>query len=75
MRNYSAASGILRILTTRQTCLTQVTALAVETSDEWLTGRRYLATAELNQERSRERERRWSYGAVGKLPFRGNYRK
>ena len=34
-----------------------VTALAVETSEEWLTGRRYLDIEELKQERSGER--RW----------------
>jgi hypothetical protein len=31
------------------------TALAVETSEEWLTSRRYLDIEELKQERSRER--------------------
>ena len=32
-----------------------VTALAVETSEEWLTGRRYLDIEELKQERSLSR--------------------
>jgi hypothetical protein len=32
-----------------------VTALAVETSEEWLTGRRYLDMEELKQERSLSR--------------------
>jgi hypothetical protein len=32
-----------------------VTALAVEQSEEWVTGRRYLDIEELKQERSRER--------------------
>ena len=38
-------------------CLTLVTALAVETSGEWLTGRRDLDIEELKQERSRGRAR------------------
>ena len=48
-------SRVVRIFPNREACLRLVTALAVETSEEWLTGRRYLDIAELKQERSRER--------------------
>jgi transposase-like protein len=48
-------SRVVRIFPNRQACLRLVTALAVETSEEWLTGRRYLDMEELKQERSRER--------------------
>ena len=44
----------MRIFPNREACLRLVTALAVETSEEWLTGRRYLDIEELKQERSRE---------------------
>jgi putative transposase len=46
---------VVRIFPNRQACLRLVTALAVEQSEEWLTGRRYLDMEELKQERSRER--------------------
>ena len=45
-------SRVVRIFPNRQACLRLVTALAVETSEEWLTGRRYLDMEELKQERS-----------------------
>jgi putative transposase len=48
-------SRVVRIFPNREACLRLVTALAVETSEEWLTGRRYLDIEELKQERSRER--------------------
>ncbi len=44
----------MRIFPNREACLRLVTALAVEQSEEWLTGRRYLDIEELEQERSRE---------------------
>jgi putative transposase len=48
-------SRVVRIFPNREACLRLVTALAVETSEEWLTGRRYLDIEELKQERSGER--------------------
>jgi putative transposase len=48
-------SRVVRIFPNRQACLRLVTALAVETSEEWLTGRRYLDMEELKQERSLSR--------------------
>jgi putative transposase len=48
-------SRVVRIFPNRQACLRLVTALAVETSEEWLTGRRYLDIEELKQERSLSR--------------------
>ena len=48
-------SRVVRIFPNREACLRLVTALAVETSEEWLTGRRYLDIEELKQERSAER--------------------
>jgi len=50
-------TGVVRIFPNREACLRLVTALAVETSEEWLTGRRYLDIEELKQERSAERGR------------------
>ena len=44
---------VVRIFPNREACLRLVTALAVEFSEEWLTGRRYLDMAEL-EERSRQ---------------------
>jgi putative transposase len=48
---------VVRIFPNRQACLRLVTALAVERSEEWLTGRRYLDMRELEEHR-REEERR-----------------
>jgi putative transposase len=48
-------SRVVRIFPNRQACLRLVTALAVETSEEWVTGRRYLDMEELKQERSLSR--------------------
>jgi putative transposase len=50
-------SRVVRIFPNREACLRLVTALAVETSEEWLTGRRYLDIEELKQERLGERGR------------------
>jgi putative transposase len=48
---------VVRIFPNRQACLRLVTALAVEQSEEWLTGRRYLDMEELcEHRRSAERE-------------------
>ena len=48
---------MVRIFPNREACLRLVTALAVEQSEEWLTGRRYLDMEELLSERhSEERE-------------------
>jgi nucleoside-diphosphate-sugar epimerase len=45
----------------RQACLRLVTALALEQSEEWVTGRRYLQMGELNEHR---RERAQAVGVV-----------
>jgi putative transposase len=48
---------VVRIFPNRGSCLRLVTALAVEHSEEWLTGRRYLDMEELREQRhSEERE-------------------
>ena len=38
---------MVRIFPNRESCLRLVTALAVEVSEEWVTGRRYLDMEEL----------------------------
>jgi transposase-like protein len=43
---------VVRIFPNRQSCLRLVTALAVEQSEEWVTGRRYLDMDELREHRS-----------------------
>jgi transposase-like protein len=40
---------VVRIFPNRQACLRLVTALAVEQSEEWITGRRYLDMEELER--------------------------
>jgi putative transposase len=45
---------VVRIFPNREACLRLVTALAVEHSEEWLTGRRYLDMGELNEHRREE---------------------
>ena len=45
---------VVRIFPNRQACLRLVTALAVEQSEEWLTGRRYLDMRELEEQRRQE---------------------
>jgi transposase-like protein len=42
---------VVRIFPNRESCLRLVTALAVEQSEEWLTGRRYLGMEELRERR------------------------
>jgi putative transposase len=42
---------VVRIFPNRKACLRLVTALAVEHSEEWVTGRRYLDMDELNEHR------------------------
>jgi putative transposase len=45
---------VVRIFPNREACLRLVTALAVEQSEEWLTGRRYLDMRELEEQRRQE---------------------
>ena len=47
---------VVRIFPNREACLRLVTALAVEQSEEWVTGRRYLDMSELAEQRHEERE-------------------
>ncbi len=47
---------VVRIFPNREACLRLITALAVEQSEEWLTGRRYLDMRELQEHRREERE-------------------
>ena len=48
---------VVRIFPNRESCLRLVTALAIEQSEEWLTGRRYLDVGELLEEhRLKERQ-------------------
>ena len=47
---------VVRIFPNRYSCLRLVSALAVEHSEEWLTGRRYLDMEELSELRYRESE-------------------
>jgi putative transposase len=47
---------VVRIFPNKESCLRLVTALAVEQSEEWITGRRYLDISELKEQRHAERE-------------------
>src|SRR5215210_350218 len=47
---------VVRIFPNPQACLRLVSALAVEQSEEWLTGRRYLDMRELEEQRYEERQ-------------------
>jgi putative transposase len=47
---------VVRIFPNRGSCLRLVTALVVEQSEEWITGRRYLDMAELEEYRSQKRQ-------------------
>jgi putative transposase len=47
---------VVRIFPNREACLRLVSALAVERSEEWLTGRRYLDMSELEERRHMDRE-------------------
>jgi putative transposase len=49
-------SRVVRIFPNREACLRLVSALAVEQSEEWVTGRRYLDMRELEEHRRQERE-------------------
>jgi len=44
----------VRIFPNREACLRLVSALAVEQSEEWVTGRRYLDLRELKEHRQQE---------------------
>jgi putative transposase len=52
---------VVRIFPNREACLRLVSALAVEQSEEWITGRRYLDMRELEEQR---REDRQAEGAI-----------
>ena len=52
---------VVRIFPNREACLRLVSALAVEQSEEWVTGRRYLDMRELEEQR---REDRQAEGAI-----------
>ncbi|MCA1738617.1 MAG: IS256 family transposase [Actinobacteria bacterium] len=47
---------VVRIFPNRESCLRLVTALAIEQSEEWVTGRRYLDMRELEEYLCQERE-------------------
>jgi putative transposase len=47
---------VVRIFPNREACLRLVSALCVEQSEEWLTGRRYLDMSDLAERRYEERE-------------------
>ncbi len=47
---------VVRIFPNREACLRLVTALAVETSEEWMTGRRYLDMGELEEHCQAQRQ-------------------
>ena len=47
-------SRVVRIFPNRQACLRLVSALAVEHSEEWVPGRRYLDMGELEEYRRQE---------------------
>lgn len=48
---------VVRIFPNKEACLRLATALAVEQSEEWLTGRRYLSMEELEERQGRTEER------------------
>jgi hypothetical protein len=47
---------VVRIFPSREACLRLVTALAVEQSEEWVTGRHYLDMSKLEEQRHTQRE-------------------
>ena len=47
---------VVRIFPNREACLRLVSALAVEQSEEWITGRRYLDMQELQEYRRQKRQ-------------------
>jgi putative transposase len=48
---------VVRIFPNREACLRLVSAMAVEQSEEWVTGRRYLDMEQLKERRSEEQAR------------------
>jgi hypothetical protein len=48
---------VVRIFPNRGACLRLVTALAIEQSEEWLSGRRYLDLRELEEQRRQEEQK------------------
>ena len=63
---------VVRIFPNRESCLRLVSALAVEQSEEWVTGRRYLDMRELEEQRREERQAmgRYSWSASGDRAWR-----
>ncbi len=55
---------VVRIFPNREACLRLVTALAVEQSEEWVTGRRYLDMRELDEQHRQEGGEREAEGVV-----------
>ena len=55
---------VVRIFPNREACLRLVTALAVEQSEEWVTGRRYLDMGELAEQQRREDEEQEAEGVA-----------
>lgn len=55
---------MVRIFPNRESCLRLVTALAVEQSEEWVTGRRYLDMGELEEQRRLREEERGAKGVM-----------
>jgi putative transposase len=47
---------VVRIFPNRESCLRLVSALAIEQSEEWITGRRYLDMRELEEQLRQERD-------------------
>ncbi len=47
---------MVRIFPNRESCLRLVTALAVEQSEEWITGRRYLDMGKLEEHRHAQQQ-------------------
>ena len=67
----------MRIFPNQEACLRMVTALAVEQSEEWLTGRSYLNMEELREHRrleEQEAEEAISWSSRGGAWFGGIYR-
>ena len=56
---------VVRIFPNRGACLRLVTALAIEQSEEWLTGRRYLDMSELEEQHRQEEQKNRGGGAHG----------
>jgi putative transposase len=75
-RRLKRRTRVVRIFPNREACLRLVTALAVEQSEEWVTGRRYLEMGELNEHRREKPQAKgWrSWSGRGGIGFGGNYR-